>query len=214
MLQIIKIKQVNFFKYSFFLTVLILIFSSQNLSKANDITQFEIEGMSIGDSLLDYVNKRTINTSRKYEYDDEKFYTIDLILDKFKNYYAVQIHLKKNDQKFKIYGIGGAIKFGEPGKYFPESIKQCKNQMTIIEKDIDKIFVDADKQSAQAVGQGDYDPEAVRDEIYYTLENGHIYLQCVSWGKVTKEKDYLFDNLRLTMLSIEFYNWIENEAYN
>ena len=47
------------------------------------------------------------------------------------------------------YGIG-AIKFGEPGKYFPESIKQCKNQMTIIE-DIDKIFVDADKQSAQAM---------------------------------------------------------------
>ena len=214
MLQIIRIKQVNFFKYSFFLTVLILIFSSQNLSKANDITQFEIEGMSIGDSLLDYVNKRTINTSRKYEYNDEKFYTIDLILDKFKNYYAVQIHLKKNDQNFKIYGIGGAIKFGEPGKYFPESIKQCKNQMTIIEKDIDKIFGDSDKQSAQAVGQGDYDPEAVRDEIYYTLENGHIYLQCVTWGKVTKEKDYLFDNLRLTMLSMEFYNWIENEAYN
>ena len=71
-----------------------------------------------------------------------------------------------------------------------------------------------DKQSAQAVGQGDYDPEAVRDEIYYTLENGHIYLQCVTWGKATKERDYLFDNLRLTLLSLEFYNWIENEAYN
>ena len=25
---------------------------------------------------------------------------------------------KKNDQKFQIYGIGGAIKFGDPGKYF------------------------------------------------------------------------------------------------
>ena len=183
-------------------------------SHSDDIRDFQIEGISIGDSLLDYVNKRTINTSRKYEYNDEKFYTIDLILDKFKNYYAVQIHLKKNDQNFKIYGIGGAIKFGEPGKYFPQSIKQCKNQMNIIEKDIDKIFINADKQSAQAVGQGDYDPEAVRDEIYYTLENGHIYLQCVTWGKVTKEKDYLFDNLRLTMLSMEFYNWIENEAYN
>ena len=214
MLQISKLKQVNFLKYRFFLTVLILIFSLQNTSKANDINQFEIEGMSIGDSLLDYVNKRTINTSRKYEYDDDKFYTIDLILNNFENYYAVQIHLKQNDQKFIIYGIGGAIKFGEPGKYFLESIKQCKEQMNIIEKDIDKIFIDADKQSAQVVGQGDYDPEAVRDEIYYTLENGHIYLQCVTWGKLTKEKDYLFDNLRLTMLSMEFYNWIENEAYN
>ena len=197
-----------------FLSILILIFSFQSYTMADDISEFEIEGMSIEDSLLDYVNKRTINTSRKYEYKDDKFYTIDLILDNFENYYAVQIHLKKNDQKFRIYGIGGAIKFGEAGKYFPQSIKKCKNQMNIIERDIDKIFIDADKQSAQAVGQGDYDPEAVRDEIYYTLENGHIYLQCVTWGKETKKKDYLFDNLRLTLLSLEFYDWIENEAYN
>ena len=84
--------------------------------------------------------------------------------------------------------------------------------MNIIERDIDKIL-NADKQSAQAIGKGDYDPEAVRDEIY-TIENGHIYLQCVTWGKLTKEKDYLFDNLRLTLLSLKFYNWIENEAYN
>lgn len=197
-----------------FLSIFVLIFILQSWTKADDIRDFEIEGMSIGDSLLDYVNKRTINTSRMYEYKDDKFYTIDLILDNFENYYAVQIHLKKNDQKFQIYGIGGAIKFGDPGKYFPQSIKECKNQMNIIERDIDKIFVNADKQSAQAIGQGDYDPEAVRDEIYYTIENGHIYLQCVTWGKLTKEKDYLFDNLRLTLLSLKFYNWIENEAYN
>lgn len=197
-----------------FLTVLILIFNFESFANADDISDFQIEGMSIGDNLLDYVNKRTINTSRKYEYIDDKFYTIDLILDNFENYYAVQIHLKKDDQKFKIYGIGGAIKFGEPGKYFPQSIKQCKTQMNIIEKSIDKIFIDADKQSAQAIGQGDYDPEAVRDEIYYTIENGNIYLQCVTWGKATKKKDFLFDSLRLTLLSIEFYNWIENEAYN
>ncbi len=201
-------------KFKIFSIILIIIFGIQSWTKADDISEFEIEGMSIGDSLLNYVNKTTINTSRMYEYNDDKFYTIDLILDNFENYYAVQIHLKKNDQKFKIYGIGGAIKFGEPGKYFPESIEQCKNQMNIIERDIDKIFIDADKQSAQAVGQGDYDPEAVRDEIYYTIKNGHIYLQCVTWGKSTKEKDYLFDNLRLTLLSLEFYDWIENEAYN
>ena len=89
----------------FFLILLTLTFCVQSHSIADDIQDLEIEGMSIGDSLLDYVNKRTINTSRKYEYDDEKFYTIDLILDKFKNYYAVQIHLKKNDQNKKMSEI-------------------------------------------------------------------------------------------------------------
>ena len=197
-----------------FLLIFVLIFSLQSWTKADDISEFQVEGMSIGESLLDYVNKRTINNSRKYDYNDDKFYTIDLILDNFVNYYGVQIHLKKNDQNYKIYGIGGAITFGEPGKYFPQSINDCKKQMNIIEKDIDKIFLNADKQSAQAVGQGDYDPDAVRDEIYYTIESGHIYLQCVTWGSKRKEKDYLYDSLRITLFSLEFFDWIENEAYD
>ncbi|MDA0968404.1 MAG: hypothetical protein O2935_03585, partial [Proteobacteria bacterium] len=62
------------------LLILIIIFSLQSLIKADDIKDFQIEGMSIGDSLLDYVNNRTIKNSRKYEYNDDKFYTIDLIL--------------------------------------------------------------------------------------------------------------------------------------
>ena len=35
-------------------------FSFQTLSKADDIKDFEIEGMSIGDSLLDYFSKDEI----------------------------------------------------------------------------------------------------------------------------------------------------------
>ena len=40
-----------------FIAVLVLIFSFQSLTKADDIRDFEIEGMSIGDSLLDYFNE-------------------------------------------------------------------------------------------------------------------------------------------------------------
>ena len=37
-----------------FLTVLLLLFYFQLGSKADDIREFEIEGMSVGDSLLDF----------------------------------------------------------------------------------------------------------------------------------------------------------------
>ena len=37
-----------------FIAVLVLIFSFQTLTKADDIRDFEIEGMCIGDSLLDF----------------------------------------------------------------------------------------------------------------------------------------------------------------
>ena len=36
------------------LLILILTFSFQSWTKADDISDFEIEGMSIGDSLLDF----------------------------------------------------------------------------------------------------------------------------------------------------------------
>jgi len=43
-----------------FLLVLILIFSLQPYTKADDIRDFEIEGMSVGDSLLDHFSKKEI----------------------------------------------------------------------------------------------------------------------------------------------------------
>mgnify|MGYP000722043315 CR=1 FL=1 len=43
-----------------FIIVLVLIFSLQSWTKADDIRDFQIEGMSIGDSLLDYFNEDEI----------------------------------------------------------------------------------------------------------------------------------------------------------
>jgi len=40
-----------------FFAVLILIFSLQSWTKADDISDFEIEGMSIGDSALDFFSE-------------------------------------------------------------------------------------------------------------------------------------------------------------
>ena len=43
-----------------FLLIFILTFSFQSLSKADDIRDFEIEGISIGDSALDHFSKKAI----------------------------------------------------------------------------------------------------------------------------------------------------------
>ena len=50
-----------------FVLVLVLIFSFQSWTKADDISEFEIEGMSIGDSLLDYMNKDEIKKITDYK---------------------------------------------------------------------------------------------------------------------------------------------------
>ena len=50
-----------------FLSLLILIFSLQSLTKADDISEFEIEGMSIGDSLLDYFSEDQLDKAYPYK---------------------------------------------------------------------------------------------------------------------------------------------------
>ena len=48
-----------------FLSILLLIFSFQSWSKADDVSEFEIEGMSIGDSALDFVKKDYLLAHKK-----------------------------------------------------------------------------------------------------------------------------------------------------
>ena len=72
------------------LLILILTFSFQSWSKADDVRDFEIEGISIGDSLLDHFKIKTIKSARKYEYKNTKFYSIDIWSDKFNQYEAIQ----------------------------------------------------------------------------------------------------------------------------
>ena len=65
-----------------FLAVLILIFTLQTPSQADDIRDFQIEGMSIGDSLLDYfseeeiINKQNSYSDKGYMYKSKDYYSL------------------------------------------------------------------------------------------------------------------------------------------
>ena len=63
-----------------FLTLLILIFSLQSWTKADDISDFEIEGISIGDSLLDYYTTEEIINSKKTIYPESKNFILFIFL--------------------------------------------------------------------------------------------------------------------------------------
>ena len=50
-----------------FIAVLVLIFSIQSWTKADNISDFEIEGMSIGDSLLEHFSQKKIKNFVNYD---------------------------------------------------------------------------------------------------------------------------------------------------
>ena len=60
------------------LLILFLTFSFQSFTNAEDIRNFQIEGMSVGDSLLDYMTKNEIKKAEENSslYPDEKYIVI------------------------------------------------------------------------------------------------------------------------------------------
>ena len=76
-----------------FIAVLVLIFSFQSWTKADDIRDFEIEGMSIGDSLLDFFSEEEIRYKKNdaFHYINNKFLIIGIEDSSFTTYEIVQI---------------------------------------------------------------------------------------------------------------------------
>ena len=72
--------------------LILLIFNIQSWTKADDIRDFQIEGISIGDSLLDHMTKKEINSSKRNYLKNKKYYVVgyDKNLD---NYTPVDVYL-------------------------------------------------------------------------------------------------------------------------
>jgi len=191
--------------------LLFILFSFQSWSSADDIRDFEIEGISIGDSLLDHFKIKTIKSARKYTYKDNKFYSIDIWSDRFNQYAAIQFHLKKNDKKYIIQSLSGTLVFGQLGIYDSKSKDECKNKKKLIMNSVSNLFPNADVQSLDDVYNDDgYGQKALRSETYYTLDFGEVWIQCITWGKITKKKENLYDNLRFTLLTPDFIKFMNS----
>ena len=122
------------------LLILILTFSFQSWAKTDDIRDLEIEGMSIGDSLLDYFSKSEIKKNSKPYYKNKKYTPVEINRHKkFKTYNAVDISFLTNDPKYKITSIKGVI------DYRNKDMKQCKKELAKIANEISSLFINFEK---------------------------------------------------------------------
>ena len=112
--------------------ILILTFSFQSLSKADDITNFQIEGISIGDSLLDHFDITKIKEGLKDWYPDKTFSYSEFRDKKIKQFDKLGFFFKTEDNSYKIYSISGI-------KFCTKNIKTCYDFQNEIEKEFEKV---------------------------------------------------------------------------
>tara|TARA_B110000971_G_scaffold48372_1_gene48418 strand:+ start:223 stop:825 length:603 start_codon:yes stop_codon:yes gene_type:complete len=196
------------------LLILILTFSFQSWTKADDIRDFEIEGMSVGGSALDFFTKKEIKNKinfyndNGYIYNSRKFYSLTFYDNqKYKTYEAVQIIFKDKDKRYKIHSIAGI-------KYYQSDINDCYNQMEIIEKELDSIFNNSKKKEfVKRKHQYDETGKSTTNDVYYFLSNSDTAsIHCFDWSQ--NEFIKIPDQLNVIFSTSEFNDFLDYEAYN
>ena len=171
-------------------------------SYADDIKRLKIEGMQVGDSLLDHFSKSDIETYTVNHPSYEKIYKDEFIAvyfhshPKLLDYDGVQITVKKNDKNFTIHGIEGII-------VFENAIDECYKEMKEIDsefsKNLSKLKLERlDKGIAKHIA----DPEGTSTSkmISYLASIGTIYgIECSDFSGSMPEA--YFNNLKFVARS-------------
>jgi len=188
-----------------FIGVLVLIFSLQSLTKADDIRDFQIEGMSIGDSLLDYMTVEEIKRLKKFDYSG-KYKGIVLDEVNFTQYDDMQLAYKNNN-KYIIHSLAGRIHFNK------KKLSECLSLRKKIELDLSKIFSNADiKRKEKQKHDYDKSGNSLTYATWYKLKDGSsANIVCFDWSK--KIEKSITDKLMISVSSSEFNSYLDNEAY-
>ena len=202
------------------LLILILTLSFQALARADNLEDFEIAGISVGDSLLEHFSKEIIleelNGPFTYIYKDNKFADLAignsdnyLLNKKFDNYYDLGVVIKPNDKNFKIYKISGRI-------FCKDNFNICLSKKKEIVLELSNFF--GNKATPDTFDSAHGYDKTGNSMSYATVFNFKTHEDLVrvvatNWSqKLTEEKQW-GDNLKIEIFLKEFVTFMENEAY-
>ena len=185
----------------------LILFALQTPSQADDIMDFQIEGMSVGDSALEYYTEIKINSHKKSYYKNKKFFKITIYTEK-SDYDTLGLTFKSKDKKYIMYGINGALTL--------DNIKECKTKKDNIIKELSKMVVDAEKVDPGVRNYaGDPTGESKSYGVYYWIKTGgFIEISCYDLTeKYAKENNWIKNTLNVGSNSKEFSDFLLNEHY-
>ena len=185
--------------------VLVLTLSFQSWTKADDIRDFQIEGMSIGDSLLDYYSKSEIQSFKKTYYQGStKYYRLNI--DKsnlnFNEYERIDFEVKNNDSNYKLEAINGSFDY-------QNNIEECYPKR---EKIVGEISSSLDKSETRSYVFSYPDNGGKSDITDFVYSNGVIRIWCTNYSKKNEKKGFV-DHLGVAIQSNDHFYWIANEAH-
>jgi len=184
------------------------VFSFQSFSKANDIREFQIEDMSIGDSLLKFMSLNEINNNTFENYfkngKKRKYYATGFSdTDK---YDQLEIYIKTGDNNFKIKAITGFKQIN--------NLQKCLSLKKEIVDEIQNLFIDIEPVTYNDVPHTfDKSGKSKQYQTAFLLKDhrakDHIRIECTKWSKKMKKEKEFRDTLGISVFSTETLEWVD-----
>ena len=192
------------------LIIIILTFSFESWTKADDIRDFEIEGMSIGDSLLKKFSRDEIESFYKAPYyKDDLYTTIDsLEISSNNKYDYISYSYKTNDKDYILVGLVADV---DSIKSFNNNIENCYPLMVEIVNELKTIFINS-KQKDNGVFSHPIDKSGksiITNYSFYPNNGGNISVSCYDYSEETSYAD----SLRVGLITSNFDTWLSTIAY-
>ncbi len=190
-----------------FIGILIIIFNLQSLTVADDISDFEIEGMSVGDSALDYFSEDFLLSSKNYSWNNKKFALSNgksMNQDFFKYW---QLYYLDKDPKYIIHYIAGYTDI--------DNLEECNKNKNNIVNNIKNIAPNAKLNDlGKTPHPGDPSGKSMAYKFQFHFDDGAlIMVTCTIYPEDYKNKNNLLDNLSVSAHSKEFSDFLLNDAY-
>ena len=189
------------------LLILILMFSFQSLTKADDISDFQIEGMSIRDSLLDFYDTKKLDKIKQTNEFKKNIYNKYCDNKKSKIYFEICIYTLKKDKKFKIESIAGFIDC-------KHDISICYKKQKEIDKSIKKLFQNAKREVFEYKHAGDKTGNTKEKDIVYVLKSkAEIGTAVIDYGKEWTNNEGRQDHLQVFVDSKKYAKFLKTSAW-
>ena len=156
-------------------------------SQADDIRDFQIEGMSLGDSALNYFSIEEIKKYEKDFYRNKKYTTSNMLSSKFEVYDDVQISYKTKDNKYILVDISGIVN---------RDYKECLKEIKSLSLEFEEMFPNTSKRNLKTYPHRvDKTGETKISDIFWRFNNGDlILLACYNWNSDYGKKKVMWTN--------------------
>ena len=194
-----------------------LIFISISISVhaiGEDISEFEIDGISVGESALKYFNKKEIlkeieENAYMYDYlrEPKKFGHV-VVREGLTDYTFVILFVSQNSE-YTIEGVNGTIDQAIDSK---KDLQTCLKQMKEVEKVFSQIFNKYEKYEGDAKHPIDPSGRSKFHYVKFLFENGdNAQAQCYDFEEELKKKKNWAEGLTVTVRKKDVSNWLNEK---